>query len=138
MRRRYTKVEEPRLPPYSIFNIRSKYVHNVISSFIPKQRLLRIAKKSKKYKNLCEITIEDYEVYHILKSNKRKNFSLSERPLESALRTMKDIFELTKSELLFENHTEKIVPTPINCLVQMKNGQIIACNRRMFISYRIF
>ena len=133
MRRIYTKVEEPRLPPYSIFNIRSKYVHNVISSFVPKQRLLRIAKKSKKYKNLCEITIEDYEVYHILKSNKRKNFSLSERPLESALRTMKDIFELTKSELLFENHTEIFVPTSINCLVQMKNDQIIAATEECLL-----
>ena len=133
MRRRYTKAEEPRLPPYSIFNIRSKYVHNAISSFVPKQRLLRIAKISKKYKNLCEITIEDYEVYHILKSNIRKNFSLSERPLESALRTMKDIFELTKSELLFENHTEINVPTPITCLVQMKNDQIIAATEECLL-----
>ena len=67
MRRRFTKVEEPRLPPYSILNIRSKLVHSIISSYIPKQRLLRIANISKKYRNLCQITIEDYEVYHILK-----------------------------------------------------------------------
>lgn len=133
MRRRYTKVEEPRLPPYSIFNIKSKYVHSVISSFVPKQRFLRIAKINKKYKNLCEITIEDYEVYHILKNNIGKKFSLSERPLESALRTMKDIFELTKSELLFEDHTEINVPTPINCLVQMKNYQIIAATEESLL-----
>ena len=126
MRRRFTKKEEPRLPPYSILNIRSKYVHSVISSYLPKQRLLRIAYKSKRYQQLCEITKEDYEVYHILKSNKGKKFSLSERPLESALRTMKDIFELTKSELLLGDHTEKEVPTPIHSLVQMKNYQIIA------------
>ena len=124
MRRRLTLVEEPRLPPFSIFNIRSKLVHSVISSFIPKQRLLRIAKKSKRYQNLCQITIEDYEVYHILRRNIRKKFSLSERPLESALKTMRDIFELTKSELLYENHTEINVPTPIYSLVQMKNYQM--------------
>ena len=59
MRRRYTVVEEPRLPPYSILNIKSKYVHSIISSYVPKQKLLRIACRSKKYRNLCEITIED-------------------------------------------------------------------------------
>ena len=125
IRRRHTVVEEPRLPPYSILNIRSKLVHNVISSYVPKQRLLRIACRSKKYRNLCQITIEDYEVYHILKSNKRKKFTLSERPLQSALRTMRNIFELTKSELLLGDHTEINVPTPIHSLVQMKNYQII-------------
>jgi WD40 repeat protein len=46
---------------------------------------------------------------------------------------MKDIFELTKSELLFENHTEINVPTPINCLVQMKNGQIIAATEECLL-----
>ena len=133
MRRRYTRAEEPRLPPYSILNIRSKLVHSVICSFVPKQRLLRIAKRCKKYQNLCQIKIEDYEVYHILKSNIRKKFSLSERPLESALRTMKNIFELTKSELLFENHTEINVPTPIYSLVQMKNYQIIAATEESLL-----
>ena len=133
MRRRYTRAEEPRLPPYSILNIRSKLVHSVICSFVPKQRLLRIAKRCKKYQNLCQIKIEDYEVYHILKSNIRKKFSLSERPLESALRIMKNIFELTKSELLFENHTEINVPTPIYSLVQMKNYQIIAATEESLL-----
>ena len=133
MRRRYTRAEEPRLPPYSILNIRSKLVHSVICSFVPKQRLLRIAKRCKRYQNLCQIKIEDYEVYHILKSNIRKKFSLSERPLESALRTMKDIFELTKSELLFENHTEINVPTPIYSLVQMKNYKIIAATEESLL-----
>lgn len=133
MRRRFTLVEEPRLPPFSIFNIRSKLVHSVISSFIPKQRLLRIAKRSKRYQNLCQITIEDYEVYHILRRNIRKKFSLSERPLESALKTMRDIFELTKSELLYENHTEINVPTPIYSLVQMKNYQIIAATEESLL-----
>ena len=133
MRRRYTRAEEARLPPYSILNIRSKLVHSIISSFVPKQKLLRIAKNCKRYQNLCEIKIEDYEVYHILKSNIRKKFSLSERPLESALRTMKNIFELTKSELLFENHTEINVPTPIYSLVQMKNYQIIAATEESLL-----
>ena len=133
MRRRYTRAEEPRLPPYSILNIRSKLVHSIISSFVPKQKLLRIAKNCKRYQNLCEIKIEDYEVYHILKINIRKKFSLSERPLESALRTMKNIFELTKSELLFENHTEINVPTPIYSLVQMKNYQIIAATEESLL-----
>ena len=133
MRRRYTRAEEPRLPPYSILNIRSKLVHSIISSFVPKQKLLRIAKNCKRYQNLCEIKIEDHEVYHILKSNIRKKFSLSERPLESALRTMKNIFELTKSELLFENHTEINVPTPIYSLVQMKNYQIIAATEESLL-----
>ena len=133
MRRRYTRAEEPSLPPYSILNIRSKLVHSIISSFVPKQKLLRIAKNCKRYQNLCEIKIEDYEVYHILKSNIRKKFSLSERPLESALRTMKNIFELTKSELLFENHTEINVPTPIYSLVQMKNYQIIAATEESLL-----
>lgn len=133
MRRRFTLVEEPRLPPFSIFNIRSKLVHSVISSFIPKQRLLRIAKRSKRYQNLCQITIEDYEVYHILRRNIRKKISLSERPLESALKTMRDIFELTKSELLYENHTEINVPTPIYSLVQMKNYQIIAATEESLL-----
>jgi len=133
MRRRFTVIEEPRLPPYSILNIRSKYVHSVISSFVPKHRLLRIANRCKKYQKLCEINIEDYEVYHILKRNKGKKFSLSERPLESALRTMKNIFELTKSELLLGNHTERIVPTPINSIVQMKNYQIIAATEECLL-----
>ena len=133
MRRRFTVIEEPRLHPYSILNIRSKYVHSVISSFVPKHRLLRIANRCKKYQKLCEINIEDYEVYHILKRNKGKKFSLSERPLESALRTMKNIFELTKSELLLGNHTERIVPTPINSIVQMKNYQIIAATEECLL-----
>ena len=133
MRRRFTVIEEPRLPPYSILNIRSKYVHSVISSFVPKHSLLRIANRCKKYQKLCEINIEDYEVYHILKRNKGKKFSLSERPLESALRTMKNIFELTKSELLLGNHTERIVPTPINSIVQMKNYQIIAATEECLL-----
>ena len=133
MRRRFTVIEEPRLPPYSILNIRSKYVHSIISSFVPKHRLLRIANRCKKYQKLCEINIEDYEVYHILKRNKGKKFSLSERPLESALRTMKNIFELTKSELLLGNHTERIVPTPINSIVQMKNYQIIAATEECLL-----
>ena len=133
MRRRFTVIEEPRLPPYSILNIRSKYVHSVISSFVPKHRLLRTANRCKKYQKLCEINIEDYEVYHILKRNKGKKFSLSERPLESALRTMKNIFELTKSELLLGNHTERIVPTPINSIVQMKNYQIIAATEECLL-----
>ena len=133
MRRRFTVIEEPRLPPYSILNIRSKYVHSVISAFVPKHRLLRIANRCKKYQKLCEINIEDYEVYHILKRNKGKKFSLSERPLESALRTMKNIFELTKSELLLGNHTERIVPTPINSIVQMKNYQIIAATEECLL-----
>ena len=133
MRRRFTKKEEPRLPPYNILNIRSKLVHSIISSYVPKQRLLRIANRCRKYQNLCDITMEDYEVYHILKSNTRKIFSLSERPLESSLKTMKDIFELTKSELLLGNHTEIKVPTPIHSLVQMKNYQIIAATEESLL-----
>ena len=102
MRKRFyskkEKVVEPKLNPSSILNIKSKYVHNILKSFVPRARLLRLSKHNKKLQNLCELTIEDYEVYHILKCNIGKNFSLSERPLDSALLTMKDIFELTKSE----------------------------------------
>ena len=133
MRRRFTRVVEPLPPAFSILNIRSKLIHSIISSFVPKQRLLRIANKSKKYQNLCQLSIEDYEVYHILRKNMRKKFSLSERPLESALKTMRDIFELTKSELLYENHSEINVPTPIHCLVQMKNLQIIAATEESLL-----
>ena len=125
-RRRLSRVEQPSIPPFSILNVRGKFLHSIISSFVPKQKLLRIASRSKRYRELCQLTIEDYEVYHILRRNIRKKFSLSERPLESALKTMRDIFELTKSELLYENHTEINVPTPIYSLVQMRNYQIIA------------
>ena len=127
MRKRYyskkEKTEEPKtISTYSILNIKSKFVHNILKQYLPKARLLRIAKHNKSLQNLCELTIEDYEVYHILKCNIGKNFSLSERPLDSALLTMKDIFELTKSELLFADHTEINVPTTIYSLVQLKNN----------------
>ena len=140
MRRRYypkkDKIEEPKvLSPTSILNIKSKYVHNIIKSYLPKHRLLRISKHNKQLQNLCELTIEDYEVYHILKCNIGKNFSLSERNLDSALLTMKDIFELTKSELLFADHTEINVPTTIHSLVQMDNmnSQIIAATEECLL-----
>ena len=140
MRRRYyskkDKIEEPKLlSPTCILNIKSKYVHNIIKSFIPKHRLLRISKHNKQLQNLCELTIEDYEVYHILKCNIGKNFSLSERNLDSALLTMKDIFELTKSELLFADHTEINVPTTVYSLVQMDNmeSQIIAATEESLL-----
>ena len=140
MRRRIrTAVQKPtqKIAKDSILCIKSKLIHSIISSYIPKFRLLKIAAKSKRYQELCELSIEDYEVYYILKSNIRKKYSLSERPLESALKTMRDIFELTKSELLYENHTEINVPTPIYSLVQTKNGQIIASteNSLLIIEY---
>ena len=139
MRRRYfsrkDKISEPKLPPTSILNVKSKFVHNIIKSFLPKARLLRISKYNKQLQNLCELTIEDYEVYHILKCNIGKKFSLSERHLDSALLTMKDIFELTKSELLFSDHTEINVPTTIYSLVQMdnNNSQIIAATEESLL-----
>ena len=140
MRKRYyskkEKKEEPKtIPTYSILNIKSKFVHNILKQYLPKARLLRIAKHNKSLQNLCELTIEDYEVYHILKCNIGKNFSLSERPLDSALLTMKDIFELTKSELLFADHTEINVPTTIYSLVQLKNDnrQIIAATEESLL-----
>ena len=135
MRRRFylkkEKKEEPKsssISSLSILNIKSKFVHNIIKTFVPKHRLLRISKYNKNLQNLCELTIEDYEVYHILKCNIGKKFSLSERLLDSALLTMKDIFELTKSELLFSEHTEINVPLTIYSLVQLNdiNPQIIA------------
>ena len=46
---------------------------------------------------------------------------------------MKNIFELTKSELLYENHSEIKVPTPIYSLVQMKNYQIIAATEESLL-----
>ena len=140
MRRRFyskkeQKEEEPKISPWSILNIKSKFVHEIIKSFISRHRLLRISKHNKQLQNLCELTIEDYEVYHILKCNIGKNFSLSERPLDSALRTMKNIFELTKSELLYADHTESNVPTPIYCLVQLNNdnAQIIAATEESLL-----
>ena len=139
MRKRFyskkEKVVEPKLNPSSILNIKSKYVHNILKSFVPRARLLRLSKHNKQLQNLCELTIEDYEVYHILKCNIGKNFSLSERPLDSALRTMKNIFELTKSELLYADHTESNVPTPIYCLVQLNNdnAQIIAATEESLL-----
>ena len=140
MRRRIKSIIQrpnPRIDEDSILSIKSKLIHSIICSYIPKFRLLKIASRSKRYQELCQISIEDYEVYHILKSNIRKKFSLSERPLDSALKTMQDIFELTKSELLYENHTEINVPTPIYALVQTKEGQIIASteNSLLVIEY---
>lgn len=140
MRRRVGSViqrPKPKIEEDSILSIKSKLIHSIICSYIPKFRLLKIASRSKRYQELCQITIEDYEVYHILKSNIRKKFSLSERPLDSALKTMRDIFELTKSELLYENHTEINVPTPIYALAQTKEGQIIASteNSLLVIEY---
>ena len=133
MRRRFYPRKEKQEPnkiisPTCILNIRSKFVHNIIKSFVPRYRLLRLSKHNKQLQNLCELTIEDFEIYHILKCNIGNNFSLSERPLDSALRTMKNIFELTKSELLFSEHSEINVPTPIYSLVQLNNDkrQIIA------------
>ena len=105
-----------------------------MKSFVPRCRLLRISKHCKKLQSLCELTIEDYEVYHILKCNIGKNFSLSERPLDSALRTMQNIFELTKSESLFiGNHTEINVPTPIYAMTQLSNSQIIAATEQALL-----
>jgi len=105
-----------------------------LKSFVPRCRLLRISKHCKKLQSLCELTIEDYEVYHILKCNIGKNFSLSERPLDSALRTMQNIFELTKSESLFiGNHTEINVPTPIYAMTQLSNSQIIAATEQALL-----
>jgi len=48
---------------------------------------------------------------------------------------MKDIFELTKSELLFADHTEINVPTTIHSLVQMDNmnSQIIAATEECLL-----
>ena len=48
---------------------------------------------------------------------------------------MKDIFELTKSELLFADHTEINVPTTIYSLVQLKNDnrQIIAATEESLL-----
>ena len=133
MRRRFYPRKEKQeqkntISPTCILNIRSKFVHNIIKSFVPRHRLLRLSKHNKQLQNLCELTIEDFEIYHILKCNIGNNFSLSERPLDSALRTMKNIFELTKSELLFSEHSEINVPTPIYSLVQLNNDkrQIIA------------
>ena len=133
MRRRFYPKKEKQeqkntISPTCILNVRSKFVHNIIKSFVPRHRLLRLSKHNKKLQNLCELTIEDFEIYHILKCNIGNNFSLSERPLDSALRTMKNIFELTKSELLFSEHSEINVPTPIYSLVQLNNDkrQIIA------------
>ena len=133
MRRRFYPKKEKQeqkntISPTCILNIRSKFVHNIIKSFVPRHRLLRLSKHNKQLQNLCELTIEDFEIYHILKCNIGNNFSLSERPLDSALRTMKNIFELTKSELLFSEHSEINVPTPIYSLVQLNNDkrQIIA------------
>ena len=133
MRRRFYVRKEKQesnniISPICILNIRSKFVHDIIKSFVPRHRLLRLSKHNKKLQNLCELTIEDYEIYHILKCNIGNNFSLSERPTDSALRTLKNIFELTKSELLFSEHSEINVPTPIYSLVQLNNErkQIIA------------
>ena len=122
------KQEPKTISSTCILNVRSKYVHSIIKSYVPRHRLLRISKHNKTLQNLCELTIEDYEIYHILKCNIGNNFSLSERPIDSALRTMKNIFELTKSELLFSEHSEINVPTPIYSLVQLNNEkrQIIA------------
>ena len=138
MRRRFfikkEKKEEPELSPHCLLNIKSKFVHNILKSFVPRCRLLRISKHCKKLQSLCELTIEDYEVYHILKCNIGKNFSLSERPLDSALRTMQNIFELTKSESLFiGNHTEINVPTPIYAMTQLSNSQIIAATEQALL-----
>ena len=121
--------------PTCILNVKSKFVHNIIKSFVPRFRLLRLSRHNKKLQNLCELTIEDYEIYHILKCNIGNNFSLSERPLDSALRTMKNIFELTKSELLFSDHSEINVPTPIYSLVQLNNDnrQIIAATEESLL-----
>ena len=128
------KKEEPELSPHCLLNIKSKFVHNILKSFVPRCRLLRISKHCKKLQSLCELTIEDYEVYHILKCNIGKNFSLSERPLDSALRTMQNIFELTKSESLFiGNHTEINVPTPIYAMTQLSNSQIIAATEQALL-----
>ena len=133
MRRRFYPRKEKQeqkntISPTCILNVRSKFVHNIIKSFVPRHRLLRLSKHNKQLQNLCELTIEDFEIYHILKCNIGNNFSLSERPLDSALRTMKNIFELTKSELLFSEHSVINVPTPIYSLVQLNNDkrQIIA------------
>ena len=138
MRRRFfikkEKKGEPELSPHCLLNIKSKFVHNILKSFVPRCRLLRISKHCKKLQSLCELTIEDYEVYHILKCNIGKNFSLSERPLDSALRTMQNIFELTKSESLFiGNHTEINVPTPIYAMTQLSNSQIIAATEQALL-----
>lgn len=117
---------EENLPPTSIFRIKSKYVHSILDQYLPKLRLLKIANWNKRLQNLSQLSTEIYEVYHLLRANKNKKFSLSERPLDSSLLTMKTIFELTKSELLFSNHSEIDVPVPFCALIQLKTYEILA------------
>ena len=121
----------------SIFNIKSKFIFLEISSFITKKRLLKLSLRSKKFQYYTNITIEDYEVYNILQKNEYKNINLNDRSIESSSLLLNSIFELSKTNVLNNIHTEINVPTVIYAITQLENKKIIASteNSLLEISY---
>ena len=112
--------------PISIFSIKSKFVHLAISSFLPKLKLLKIAKNSKRLQSLTDISIEDYEIYSLQFINTEKVFTLSSRSVSSSLKSLKTIIDVSKSYPLYNDHKEINVPTPVYAMLQIDDNKIIA------------
>lgn len=112
--------------PISIFSIKSKFVHLAISSFLPKLKLLKIAKKSKRLQSLTDISIEDYEIYSLQFINNEKTFTFSNRSTDSSLKSLKTIIDVSSSYPLYKDHKEINVPTPVYSMLQIEDNKIIA------------
>ena len=110
----------------SLFSIKSKFIHLSITSFLPKLLHLKIAKHSKKLQSLTDLSIEDYEVYHLQFQKNQKIFTFEKTSISSSFKTLQTIIDLTQSYPLYNNHKEISTPTPIYAMVQMKNNHIIA------------
>lgn len=124
----------------SLFSIKSKFIHLSITSFLPKLLHLKIAKHSKKLQSLTDLSIEDYEVYHLQFQKNQKIFTFEKTSISSSLKTLQTIIDLTQSYPLYNNHKEISTPTPIYAMVQMKNNHIIASTESslLFIDYDTF
>ena len=110
----------------SIFDIKSNFIHLEISKYIPKLKLLKIIKYSKKLQKILNITIENYELFNIIINNKYKNIDLTSKSQSKSLLFLKSIYEITNTNILNNIQTEKICPYVIYNMLPIKKDLIIA------------
>ena len=110
----------------SIFDIKSNFIHLEISKYIPKLKLLKIIKYSKKLQKILNITIENYELFNIIINNKYKNLNLTSKSQSNSLLFLKSIYEITNTNILNNIQTEKICPYVIYNMFSIKKDTIIA------------
>lgn len=101
----------------SIYDIKAKFVHLNIGSYLPKIVLLRLAKHSKRYQQLMDLTKEDYEIYSLQYQSDEKEYSFKNRNEEESLSLIKSIADITKASVLCADNSEIKVPsTPFSIL----------------------